>query len=396
MIPRTLEARIRHLARQMPAVTVTGPRQSGKTTLCRSVFEDRPYQNLELPDIRRFAEEDPRGFLASMSDGGVIDEAQRVPELFSYLQVDIDEHRDQHGRWILSGSHNFLLLESITESLAGRTAVTHLLPLELGEWRAAGRVADHWMDQALRGGFPILADESIDRETWLSSYIATYVERDVRQISEVGDLTTFQRFLELCAGRSGQDWSSSSLASDTGVSRATVDRWLSILEASFVVFRVRPFHRNVRKRVVKRSRLHFVDTGLLCALLGIHDRDQLARHPLRGAIFETWVVGEMHRALVHRGRRVPLEFYRDQHGVEIDVILTGEDRSWLVEAKSGATVQPDMAKNLKRVRAVLPEEFDVECTVVYGGAEASRRRDVEVVPWARVDDLVLRATKRSD
>ncbi len=392
MIPRTLEAHVRDLARQMPAVTVTGPRQSGKTTLCRSVFADRPYQNLELPDTRRFAEEDPRGFLASMSDGGVIDEAQRVPELFSYLQVDIDEHRDQRGRWILSGSHNFLLLESITQSLAGRTAVTHLLPLELGEWRAAGRVADHWMDQALRGGFPALADEGIDRGTWLASYLVTYVERDVRRISEVGDLTTFQRFLELCAGRSGQDWSSSSLASDTGVSRATVDRWLSILEASFVVFRVRPLHRNVRKRVVKRSRLHFVDTGLLCTLLGIHDRDHLARHPLRGAIFETWVVGEMHRALVHRGRRGPLEFYRDQHGVEIDAILSGDDRTWLVEAKSGATYHPDMAKNLKRVRTVLPEEVDVECAVVYGGAEASRRREVEVVPWARVDDLVLRAT----
>ncbi len=386
MIPRTLEARLLSVAGQMPAVTVTGPRQSGKATLCRHVFADRPYQNLELTDVRRFAESDPRGFLAAMPEGGVIEEAQRVPDLFSYLQVDIDEHRDQRGRWILSGSHNFLLLESITQSLAGRTAVTYLLPLELSEWRSAGRMTGNWLDHALRGGFPALADPKLEPSEWLGAYVSTYIERDVRQISQVGDLFSFRLFLELCAGRSGQEWNASSLASDAGVSRATVDRWLSILEASFVVHRVRPYHRNVRKRMVKRSRIHLLDMGLLCFLLGIRDRDQLLRHPLRGAVFESWVVGEIHKARVHRGLEGPLSYYRDQHGVEVDLIVDRDRRTWLVEAKSGATYQPEMARNLARVRAVIDPAREVLSVVVYGGEPTPDRSDAAVLSWSQLDE----------
>ncbi|MCA9286291.1 MAG: ATP-binding protein, partial [Phycisphaerales bacterium] len=345
---------------------------------------EKRYANLEAPDIRSFATDDPRAFLAQFPEGAILDEVQRTPEVPSYLQGLIDEE-PAPGRWILTGSQNLALVESVSQSLAGRSAVLNLLPLARSE---VIRFADHpaGLDESLvTGGYPRILDRGLDPADWLRSYVATYVERDVRTISNIGDLLMFQRFVELCAGRTAQLLNYSSLASDCGVSQPTAKAWLSVLEASFIAFRLPAFHSNQRKRLVKMPKLHFYDTGLACWLLGIRSADQLRSHPLRGAIFETWVVSEVLKHRTNRGISGGLSFYRDKDGVEADLVVDEGGRLVVIEAKAATTATSSLFDGASRVRGLLGAPgIPIESLVVYGGAEAQQRTDATLVPWGQL------------
>jgi len=318
--PRKFESVLLKLADQYPALTVTGPRQSGKTTLCRSVFPDLGYVNLEPLDQRAFAREDPRGLLAEYPGGLILDEIQHVPELLRYIQEAVDED-DTPGRFVLTGSQHFALSESIGQSLAGRTAVLQLLPLSIDEYEGFGIPLDSLFEVLFAGGYPRIHDRGIAPKRWLADYVATYVERDVRQIANVSDLGAFSNFLRLCAAHTAQEVNLTALGADAGVSYNTAKAWLSILETSFLIVRCRAWHRNIRKQLVKRPKLHFLDSGLACHLLGIRGAEELRHHPLRGAIFESWVAGEIQKHHTHRGRRPMLFHYREFRGAEIDLLL---------------------------------------------------------------------------
>ena len=383
MIDRDLTDKLKAAAESFPAVTVTGPRQSGKSTLCRAVFPKHAYANLEMPDVRSFALADPRAFLAQYPDGAILDEIQRCPELPSYLQGLIDQDPIP-GRWVLTGSQNLILLESVSQSLAGRTAVLHLLPLARGEVRRFKSYPGDLDEALLAGGYPRIFDQKLSPADWLGSYVGTYLERDVRTITRVGDLVTFQRFVELCAGRTAQLLNLSALASDAGISQPTAKAWLSVLETSFIVFRLPPLHANIRKRLVKMPKLHFYDTGLACWLLGIRNAGQLRRHPLRGAIFETWMVSEILKHRTNRGERGGLFFYRDQHGTEVDLVVESGDQRILVEAKAGQTASDDMLNTTRRVKVGL-DDIPCQAVVAYGGQARQTREDVLLLPWDQID-----------
>lgn len=381
MIQRDLKKRLLQLSQSMPVVTVTGPRQSGKTTLCQACFPELPYANLELIDTRLLATEDPRRFLARYPAGAIIDEVQNCPDLLSYLQVVVDQD-PRPGQWILTGSQNLLLLESVSQSLAGRTAVLNLLPLSYNE---ISRFDQHPTDlntALLTGGYPRILAQRMPPGDFLESYISTYVERDVRRVSQVMDLVSFQKFLALCAGRTGQLLNMSSLASDCGVSQPTVKAWLSILETGFLVFRLPAWHGNINKRLTKSAKLHFWDSGLVCRLLGIHNQQQLELHPLRGAIFESWVVAEMAKYRLHHGVSRGLFHFRDLHGNEADLVQETAAGLSLFEIKSGTTINRKMSTGLARVQAQLGQLAISGKTVVYGGSERAELREVVFRPWS--------------
>lgn len=388
MFSRDLAPTLTRLAAGFPIVAVTGPRQSGKTTLARACFPDKPYVNLENPMERAFAEEDPQGFLARFRDGAVFDEAQRWPDLFSWLQILVDEQRAP-GRFVLTGSQQFGLLSGVTQSLAGRAGMARLLPLSLGELpESATRELDACM---VKGGYPALHAQPVTTEDWFASYVATYVERDVRQITRVQDLSAFQRFVRLCAGRSGQLLNLSALAGETGITHSTARAWLSVLEASDLVFLLPPYHRNFGKRLVKTPKLYFVDVGLACWLLGIRDAGVLALHPLRGALFETLVVGEFLKLRLHAGRPADLYFWRDNNGLEADLLFEREGRLQTVEIKSGRTVTSDYIRAGQRSTRFTAEEA-WQPWLIYGGEDSFERSGVRVLGWrdvARQREAVL-------
>ena len=339
MVVRTLHPHLLDLARRHPVVTVTGPRQSGKTTLCRTAFPEKPYVSLEPPDEREFALRDPRAFLARCPDGAIIDELQRAPDLPSYLQPLVDAD-PRAGRFILTGSQNFSLVQSLSQTLAGRTAIVELLPLGLEELRRFPDPPADLHAVLWTGGYPRILDRQLPPREWLASYVATYVERDVRQVLNVGDLLTFQTFLRMCASRAGQLLNLSSLGAECGVTHATARAWLAVLEASYIAFRLPPLHANLGKRLIKAPKLYFYDTGLLCYLLGIRDAPQLAVHPQRGPIFENWVIAEVLKHHRHRGLVPSLHFYRERAGAEVDLVVErGADRL-AVEIKAAMTRRP--------------------------------------------------------
>ena len=385
-VQRDLTPRLIDAAQKSPSITLTGPRQSGKTTLSRAVFPQHGYVSLEAPDARAFASEDPRAFLSQYPDGAIIDEVQRVPELLSYLQGIIDAD-PKPGRWILTGSQNLYLAESVSQSLAGRTAVHHLLPLARNE---VVRFVQHprTLEEAvLAGGYPRIFDQALNPSEWLRSYVATYIERDVRAISQVGDLTIFQRFVELCAGRTAQLINYSALASDCGVSQPTARAWLGILEASFIVFRLPPFHKNLGKRLVKMPKLHFYDTGLVCWLIGIRTPEQLRSHPLRGPIFETWVISEIVKHRMNLGETRGLFFYRNRDGAEVDLIIEHPSSVTLVEAKSSQTPSSSLFDGARRVRRHLVDSsLPCDVVVAYGGDQYQNRAHGRLIPWDRVHE----------
>jgi len=355
--------------------------------LCRTLFPRHRYETLEAPDVRAYATEDPRAFLARFPRGGILDEIQRAPDLLSYLQGIIDAD-PAPGRWILTGSQNLSLLESIGQSLAGRTAVFNLLPLTRGETIRFPRHPTTLEEALFAGSYPRIFDEGHDISDWLGSYVATYVERDVRMIANIGDLATFQRFVALCAGRTAQLLNYSSLAGDCGISQPTAKAWLGILEAGFIAFRLPAFHANLRKRLVKMPKLHFYDTGLVCWLLGIRDPDQLHAHPLRGPIFETWVVSEIAKRRANRAEPGGISFYRDHNGAEVDLLVETPTGTVIMEVKSSGTASSSLFDGTTSVRGHLAHPTRrCSVTVVYGGDQAQRRRAGWLIPWRELHEF---------
>lgn len=388
MIRRELEAGVRKLAGQFKAVAITGPRQSGKTTLAREVFGDKAFVSLESPDERERAIRDPRQFLARFPDGCVLDEAQRAPELFSYLQEELDRATGP-GRYILTGSQRFGMMEKITQSLAGRIGMATLLPFSLSELDQGGYSGDRLNEVLWKGGYPPIFDQGIEPPLWLDAYITTYIERDVRQIVNIQDTLAFQRFLSLCAGSVGQLFNASRIGNDCGLNHGTVANWLSILETSYIAYRLPPHHRNYRKRLVKTPKLYFWDTGLVCRLLGIEHPDQLATHPLRGAVFENWVVGELMKGRLNRLLRSNLYFWRNNTGMEVDVLAEKSGKLVPIEIKSGSTIGSDWTTGLQKWLALAGEEA-IDPALVYGGGTAWRQHEVDFIPWHSIPDLAKR------
>ena len=390
MISRTLETKLHELANYYPAVVVTGPRQSGKTTLCRMAYPDRRYVSLEAFDIRDFARSDPRGFLAEYADEAIIDEIQHVPELFNYLQSDIDARLDP-GRFILTGSQHFGLSQSIAQSLAGRCGILVLLPPSLEELCAFSTAPGDLFPLLWQGAYPRIYDRGIPAHQWLSDYTTTYVQRDVRQVINISDLQAFSGFLKLCAGRTAQEINLSTIGNDAGVSHNTVRAWLSVLETSYIIHRLPAWHTNIRKQVVKAPKLHFFDSGLVCYLLGIREPGQLRLHPLRGAIFESWVVSEIYKACVHSGMQPRLFHYREARGPEIDLLIEQGEELEAVEIKSGATTSEDFFKNLKRFSERLQgagQTHTIRSHVVYGGEDSQQRSYAQVLSWRHVQRVI--------
>jgi len=379
MIRRDAEDTIHSLLRGFPIVTITGPRQSGKTTLAKVVFPDKPYASLEDPDVRLAAHDDPRSFLERFPNGAVLDEVQRCPEILSYMQSIVDAD-GRMGLYILTGSQQFGLMSGITQSLAGRTAFVELLPFSLNELSQAGKLPDY-IDRMLHtGGYPPLYDRDVSVRAWFSAYVTAYLERDVRQVLKIQDLETFQRFVRLCAGRSGQLLNLSSLAAECGITHNTAKAWISVLEASYIVFQLRPYHMNFNKRLVKASKLYFYDVGLVSWLLGIQTPEQIETHPLRGSIFETYVIAEVMKSSFNRGERQHLYFWRDSNGIEVDLLIEQAGRIIPIEIKSGKTVARDFFSALEKWMS-LAGEMAIDPTLIYGGEESYRHQGIYVRSW---------------
>ena len=382
MVTREAEPLVRTLAREFKVVAIVGPRQSGKTTLAKAVFAAKPYASMEDPDQLQFAQEDPRGFLAQYPGGAVIDEAQRCPELFSYLQGVVDRNRDA-GQFVLTGSQHFGLVQRITQSLAGRVGFVNLLPFSAPELLAGGWLSASLDAALLHGGYPPVFDMPAAPERWYNAYLATYIERDVRQLRNVQDLPTFQRVLRLCAGSVGQLADLTRIGNDAGVDQTTVRAWLGVLEASFIVFRLQPHHRNFRKRLVKTPKLYFYDVGVAARLIGIESAEQMNTHPLRGALFENWVIVEYLKRRLNAGKESNLFFWRSHGGLEVDLVLEHGQALAPVEIKSAATVSSDWLRPLRRWRE-LAGDTSGHPVIVYGGDQAQSRSDAAIVPWRQL------------
>jgi len=386
LIPRTAATYLREVAERYPVVTITGPRQSGKTTLCRKVFSERRYVSLENLDTRQFAKEDPRGFLAGLEDGAILDEIQNAPELLSYIQTVVDE-KDDKGQFILTGSQQFEVTNAINQSLAGRTAILKLLPLSIEELGALG--GELSVDQLLLHGFyPRIWKDHLDPAEALANYLATYVERDLRQLIAIKDLGLFQRFLTLIASRIGQLLNISGLAADTGVSPQTARNWMMLLEASFIIYRLPPFFANIGKRLVKSPKVYFYDVGLAGHLLGIENQLHVSRDPLRGHLFENMVVIEALKYHLHRGKRGNLHFYRDSNGNEVDLLFGLGPDHFPIEIKMGMTINRTFFKGLDRFSALFP--VPQGRGLLYGGSEQQERTGTLVYPALQAHQLFAR------
>jgi len=374
MIKRDAEAELIALSRQFRAVAVTGPRQSGKTTLVRKVFDQKPYISLENPDTRKYAQEDPRGFLGDFPEGAILDEIQRAPAIFSYLQQILDEASNP-GLFILTGSNNFLLQENISQSLAGRVGYLFLLPLSLNEIKQLEMQSNQLL---IKGGYPYLFNQEASIGKFYANYISTYVERDLRLLKNITNLYAFERFLHLCAGRVGQLLNMNNLATEVGVDVKTIASWIGVLETSFVAFRLQPYYKNYNKRIVKTPKFYFYDTGLATSLLGISEPEELALSPFRGGLFENLVVVEFLKHHFNNGINNKLWFWRNNTGNEIDLLVDNGLKQIPIEIKSGKTISEDFFKGLKYWEKLTGEK---EAYLVYDGTEKQSRSDgITVLP----------------
>ena len=384
MIPREIAPIINKLRKQFPVISLTGPRQSGKTTLLRSIYDDLPYVNLEEIDIRNSALSDPRGFLYNYPSGAVLDEVQRTPELFSYIQGIVDVNKEAH--FVLSGSSNFLLLQSISQSLAGRAAILKLLPFsmtELGETV----ISDYSYEQLMfKGLYPGIYDREIDPVHFYPSYVSTYIERDVRQIKIIDDLNRFSNFLQLCAGRVGQILNITSLAVDAGISPNTAKSWLSILEASYIIHFLQPYYKNFNKRITKSPKIYFYDTGLVCSLVGIDSADQVKTYHSKGALFENLIITELIKGRLHHGGVPRFYFWQNKTKQEIDLIIDHPDGPIPYEIKSGMTMNESYFTNLKYWQKV-SGDITGPLNVIYGGETNLKTEFGNFVSWRSLKDL---------
>lgn len=381
MIRRIAKEKLLDLATKFKSVAVTGARQSGKTTLVKEVFKDKPYISLENPDMRKFAIEDPRGFLQSYPNGAILDEVQRTPDLFSYIQEILD-NSTQKGIFILTGSNNFLLQQNISQTLAGRIGYIHLLPFSIAELNNSKLLPDTDNELMLKGFYPPIYDQQIPPQDWCPNYIKTYIERDVRQIKNITDLIVFERFIQLLAGRTGQEFNSSTLAVETGIDVKTVQSWIGILESSFIIYLLKPHFKNFNKTIVKRPKVYFYDTALACSLLGINNSEQLNTHPARGAIFETMVITELVKIRTNKGLPVNLYYWRDKTGHEIDVIVDEAGSLLPIEIKSGKTINSEFFKNLDYWCKL--SEVSNSLLLYAGDLKQKRSTGTEVINWREI------------
>ncbi|NYI48540.1 ATP-binding protein [Macellibacteroides fermentans] len=379
MIERVLKTKLLDMTTKYPIVTLTGPRQSGKSTLLKTSFPTYHYVSLEDPDMRLFATEDPRGFLATYPDKTIIDEVQRVPELFSYIQTHVDKE-NKEGMYLLAGSHNFLLMESINQSLAGRTAILNLLPFSHHEMQTGNILPPTIDEEIYKGAYPRLYDKNITPTDYYPYYIQTYVERDVRLMKNIGDLSKFIRFIKLCAGRIGQLLNLSGLANECGISVSTATAWMSLLEASYIAYLLKPDHNNYAKRLVKSPKLYFHDTGLACSLLDIKSAEQVSTHFLRGGLFENLVINEFIKESLNKGEESNLTFWRDSTGNEIDLLQTIAGKQNAYEIKSGATYTSDYFKGISKW-AKLSGAAPEQCFAIYAGDKSMKTSYGEVMSW---------------
>ena len=382
MIPRLATSTLTRLAKGFPVIALTGPRQSGKTTLAKHVFPNKTYVSLENPEELEFAQKDPKRFLARFKEGAILDEVQRCPSLLSWIQGLVDE-RSRMGDFVLTGSSQFELVAGITQSLAGRVGRVELLPLSIQELAQAHQLPSQLNTCLLQGGYPSIYDRQVSPQDWFSNYIATYIERDVRQLIAVRDLTQFQRFVKMCAARSGQILNLAALGADCGLSASTAREWLSVLEASYLVTRIQPYYQNFGKRLVKTPKLYFLDVGLMAWLIGIRDTVTLDTHVSRGALFETFVVSELIKRQYNQGQNADLYFWRDSVGNEIDLLLDTPQGLQAIEIKSGSTFASDWIKGFKvwkrntQVNTLIPR-------IIYGGTDSYDREGHQVMGWTDI------------
>ncbi len=385
MIDRNVRKTIEDLLEGFPIVTLTGPRQSGKTTLARAVFNNQPYASLEEPDLRQAANEDPRSFLARFPNGAVLDEVQRCPEILSYLQTLVDKD-GRMGLFILTGSQQFGLMTGITQSLAGRTAFVELLPFSIQELAAANMVPIDIDAMLLSGCYPPIYDRGLTPAAWYSAYVTAYVERDVRQMLKIQDLETFQRFVRLCAGRTGQLLNLSSLSAECGITHNTAKSWISVMEASYIVFLLRPHHSNFNKRLVKMPKLYFYDVGLVSWLLGIRTTEQMITHPLRGNIFETFIISELIKSKLNQGEKPDFSFWRDSNGNEVDLIIELGAHFFPVEIKSGRTLTNESYAGLRKWCSLAGKKAGAPA-LIYAGDESYQHKVIHVIGWKECGNL---------
>jgi len=386
MIKRSIQQITEKLFKQFPVLTITGPRQSGKTVLVQEVFSHLPYFSLEDLDTRYFAQQDPRGFLNQMRDGGIIDEIQHVPEIVSYIQTIVDEKK-KNGLFVITGSSQFELHHTISQSLAGRTAMLNLLPLTMDE--AYSGVIPTMEEIQYKGFYPRIFDQKIEPSFFLKAYIETYLQRDVRSLLQIQNLRNFESFLRLCAGRTGQILNLSSLGNDCGVTHKTVSQWISVLEASFLILLLKPFHTNFNKRIIKSPKLYFLDVGLAAYLLGIESSNQLLTHPLRGALFETMVISEFHKYRFNQGRHSNYYYFRDNTGNEVDLIFEYGGKIYPIEIKSGATIRSDFFSGIQYLNKLAGKQI-AKGALIYGGTEWQERTSAFVAGYDNLYKLFQR------
>jgi predicted AAA+ superfamily ATPase len=386
MIVRNISEKIRDAAGKMPVVCVTGPRQSGKTTLVKSLFPGYKYYNLEFPQHRQFAQTDAVGLLKDIESGIVIDEIQRVPELLSTIQFFVDEKRVV-GKIVITGSQNMLLIQSVSQTLAGRVAIFTLLPFSIFELQGTSFEENSFENYMVKSLYPRIYDQGLNPGEWLQDYINTYIERDVRQVSLIKDLSLFNSFLRLCAGHTGQMVSYSTFSNNLGIDVKTVKAWFSVLETSYIIFMQPPYYNNFNKRIIKAPRLFFYDTGLACSLLGIRSASDLAAHYLRGGLFESFIISEFMKIIFNRKLNNRIYFFRDSNGNELDAVIEHSGFLKAVEIKSGKTIIPDFFKGFAYWDKIY-EQPRSQKYLVYGGGENQNRSVAKVLSWQNLDQVL--------